>query len=589
VTETGAGEAAAPGGEGEAVLAGRYRILRKLGEGAMGAVYLGEHLRMGRKDAIKVISRTMAGSAEAVARFEREARNASFINHPHVCQIYDFGETDEGLAFLAMEFVEGETLGDVLQGAGGRLPVERALHIAVQTADALEAAHARSIVHRDLKPDNIMLARGRDGGDLVKVVDFGIAKGIGDDEGQAVTRLGFVIGTPEYMSPEQLSGDRLDGRSDIYSLALVLVKLLTGAFPFHATTAQELMLKRLTEPPRPLTDLAPGVLFPAGLQELLDRALARTAAERFATAGEFREALKQVLRGATGLQAMPAATVDLPVTRVGPITRDPGEAPGHTPAAAPPAPPAPPSAAPTPPPVAPGPTPPAPGGGDRTRWIAAAGVGAVVVLGALGWALTRGGGEEQVAAGPDVELPAPVPGEADPPVQPAPGPEARGAEGSSGGGAVPEATPPAGNTGGNTGPVDPPTPAPAPGIRVDPASARQVVNRQAIRFDDAISEGRSDMPMGAEVRGILEGGGPDAVRIRGVLLAARDTLTAVFDNPVVAGEDRARAAFNLGVLAEADPGTSREAMIEWFRRAVQLDPSNEAYRLTLQGLQGGFQ
>lgn len=583
MTEPGAGEGGGAGGEGqgEAVLAGRYRILRKLGEGAMGAVYLGEHLRMGRKDAIKVVSRTMAGSAEALARFEREARNASFINHPHVCQIYDFGETEEGLAFLAMEFVEGKTLSDVLAESGGRLPVERALHIAVQTAEALEAAHARSIVHRDLKPDNIMLARGRDGGDWVKVVDFGIAKGIGDDEGQAVTRLGFVIGTPEYMSPEQLSGDRLDGRSDIYSLALVLVKLLTGTFPFHATTAQELMLKRLTEPPRPLAELAPGVAFPAGLQEVLDRALARTAAERYATAGEFREELKAVLGGAVGLQAMPAATVDLPVTRVGPATRDPGEMAGGGASPVPSAPPAGPS------PGAPsgsGSAPATPGGG-RPPWMAAAGVGALVVVGIVAWGLTRGGGAEPPAPqGGGTQPAGAVTDAAPPPVDRDPAPESQG-------GATDPAPVPADSRppGGNTGSAEPPPPAPAPRIQVDPASARPLVTRQAIRFDDAISEGRGDMPTGAEVRGILAGGGPDAARIREVLVAARDTLTAVFDNPLVAGADRARAAFNLGILAEADPGASREDMIRWFRQAVELDPGNDAYRMTLQGLQGGLQ
>ena len=580
MTGTGAGGDAGPGGQGEAILAGRYRILRKLGEGAMGAVYLGEHLRMGRKDAIKVVSRTMAGSAEALARFEREARNASFINHPHVCQIYDFGETEEGLAFLAMEFVEGDTLTDVLQAAGGRLPVERALHIALQTADALEAAHARSIVHRDLKPDNIMLARGRDGGDLVKVVDFGIAKGIGDDESQSVTRLGFVIGTPEYMSPEQLSGDRLDGRSDIYSLALVLVKLLTGAFPFHATTSQELMLKRLTEPPRPLADLAPGVVFPAGLQEVLDRALARTAAERFSTAGEFRAALKEVLRGAPGMSAVPGTTTDLPATRVGPTTRGPGDVTGPS------RPPVTPPPVTAPPPAVPGPNPAAPAGGGRPAWLAAAALGGVIVVAAVGWALTRDEGGGEVAGGSGgTEVPVPAPPDdpdTDPEIGTGPAPAGDPSERPT----VPDDGPPAGE---ETRPIDPPPPATSPRIRVDPASARQMVNRQAIRFDDAISEGRTGIPTGAEVRGILEGGGPDAGRIRRVLVAARDTLLAVYEEPTVDGADRARAAFNLGVLAEADPGASREDMIGWFRQAVGLDPTNEAYRMTLQGLQGGLQ
>jgi len=578
----GAGEGAAGGG----ILAGRYRILRKLGEGAMGAVYLGEHLRMGRRDAIKVISRNMAGSAEALARFEREARNASFINHPHVCQIYDFGETEEGLAFLAMEFVEGQTLSDVMQAAGGWLPAERALPIALQTADALEAAHARSIVHRDLKPDNIMLARGRDGGDLVKVVDFGIAKGIGDDEGQAVTRLGFVIGTPEYMSPEQLSGDRLDGRSDIYSLALVLVKLLTGAFPFHATTAQELMLKRLTEAPRPLAELAPGVSFPPGLQEVLDRALARSAADRFPTAAAFGEALKGVLQGMAGGIRGPAVAGAVPSTRVAPSTRDPGNAapPGVGPAAG--------SMDGSAAVGSRGAHPPA--GGGRANWMVAGGAAAVVVLGGVVWALMGGEGGDpgEEVAGAQVELPSGSGG--GPPPLSAGDPDAGGVDvpvepsGPGGAASVPNPAPR-----GETPPVRTPdsgvtSPPTGPAIRVDPASALQLVNRQAIRFDDAISEGRSGMPTGAEVRGILEArGSQDAARIRGVMAAARDTLMAVWETPAVSGVDRARAAFNLGVLAEADPGASRNAVIQWFQRAVELDPGNEAYRMTLRGMTGG--
>jgi serine/threonine-protein kinase len=148
------------------VIAERYHIVKKLGEGGMGAVYLGEHVKMGRKSAIKVMSSAMAHDPEAIARFNREASNASRINHPNVCAIYDFGETPDGLIFLAMEFIEGGSLGDVLEREGS-LPLQRAADILAQTADALQAAHDLGIVHRDLKPDNIMLTRGRAGGDMV--------------------------------------------------------------------------------------------------------------------------------------------------------------------------------------------------------------------------------------------------------------------------------------------------------------------------------------------------------------------------------------------------------------------------------------
>src|SRR6185503_19217270 len=183
------------------VLSGRYRIIAKLGEGAMGAVYLGEHLKIGRRDAIKVLRAGIAGDAEAIARFTRGARNVSAIRHPNVCTIYDFSDTADGQQFLAMEYVQGETLKDILDRER-RLEPQRALDIAAQVADALQAAHDVGIVHRDLKPGNIMVERRIDGSDGVKVVDFDIAKGPSESEGAEVTRLGFVVGTPEYMSPE---------------------------------------------------------------------------------------------------------------------------------------------------------------------------------------------------------------------------------------------------------------------------------------------------------------------------------------------------------------------------------------------------
>ncbi len=267
------------------VIADRYHVIRKLGEGGMGQVYLAEHVRMGRKSAVKVMNPGMVHDADAISRFNREAANASRITHPNVAAIYDFGETSDGLIYLAMEFVEGEPLTNIIATAGA-LPPARAASIVRQTGDALAVAHEFGIVHRDLKPDNIMIARNRDGSDCVKVVDFGIAKAA-NVEAQKVTRTGLIVGTPEYMSPEQLAGDSLDGRSDIYSLALVGFAALTGQLPFPSETAQEAMIMRLTDRPRSLAEMKPDMAWPAELQAVMDRALARDAASRYPSASQF--------------------------------------------------------------------------------------------------------------------------------------------------------------------------------------------------------------------------------------------------------------------------------------------------------------
>jgi eukaryotic-like serine/threonine-protein kinase len=293
------------------VVADRYHVMKKLGEGGMGQVYLAEHVKMGRRSAIKVLNPSMAHDTEAVARFNREAANASRISHPNVCAIYDFGETPEGLIYLAMEFVEGEPLTDVLEREHV-LPPSRAVGIAMQVADALQAAHDLGIVHRDLKPDNVMLTRGRDGSDVVKVVDFGIAKAVGGSGTQKVTKTGLVVGTPEFMSPEQLSGDPLDGRSDLYALGLVLFKTLTGKLPFEGSTVQDTMVKRLTDEPATLADARPDLYFPPGLQATLDAALTRNPVDRYQSAAKFANDLAAVLglpRGSSGT-AIPATRPD---------------------------------------------------------------------------------------------------------------------------------------------------------------------------------------------------------------------------------------------------------------------------------------
>ena len=269
-------------------IADRYHITELLGVGGMGRVYLAEHVALGRKSAVKIIHPSLANSAEAISRFNREAANASRINHPNVAQVYDFGESD-GVLYLAMEYIEGEALATIIERLGP-MSTQRAAGIVTQVADALSAAHMLGIVHRDLKPENIMIGRRHDGGDWVKVVDFGIAKTMESEQGggsQNLTTVGVSLGTPEYMSPEQFAGEKLDHRTDIYSLALVLFNMLTGQLPYPKVTSKETLVKRLTTQPAPLATVRPDQPWPPGLQTALDRALAPDATERYSRATDF--------------------------------------------------------------------------------------------------------------------------------------------------------------------------------------------------------------------------------------------------------------------------------------------------------------
>ena len=310
------------------IIGDRYHVLSKLGEGGMGQVYLAEHVKMGRRSAVKVLHPGMVNDADAIGRFNREAANASRINHPNVAAIYDFGETTEGLIYLAMELVDGMSLAALIAQVG-TLDAARAASITLQVADALSVAHDMGIVHRDLKPDNIMIGRNRDGSDLVKVVDFGIAKAAGK-EGQTVTRTGHVIGTPEYMSPEQLAGDVLDGRSDQYSLALVAFNMFTGLLPFPGATSRESMTMRLTERPRRLGEMRPDLPWSDEVQEVMDRALEPNPADRYPQTVEFGRALwhavnalDAALRGTSSPQLghgfVPSATFAQSRTISGPV------------------------------------------------------------------------------------------------------------------------------------------------------------------------------------------------------------------------------------------------------------------------------
>ncbi|MBX6363199.1 MAG: protein kinase [Gemmatimonadetes bacterium] len=319
------------------VIGGRYRIERKLGEGGMGQVYLAEHVKLGRACAIKIMRPALMRDQDAIGRFAREAATAGRISHPNVAAVYDFGETEDGLIYLAMEHVEGTPLSAVL-ASRGRLPPAEAVEIAAQVAAGLNAAHELSIIHRDLKPDNVLLSYGRDGRPVVKVVDFGIAKAI-QEPGQNLTQTGMVVGTLEYMSPEQLIGEALDGRSDVYSLGCVLYEMLTGERTFGGSTGAALT-RRLTEPPPHPRARVPEV--PEALDAVVVRALARVAADRFATATELRDALLASIEAPapapTPPGAMPAAAPPAPATTPATATAPPATAPEASAATTPPAP-----------------------------------------------------------------------------------------------------------------------------------------------------------------------------------------------------------------------------------------------------------
>jgi serine/threonine protein kinase len=309
---------AAGGNDLEGSIVGdRYLILKKLGEGGMGRVYLAEHVKMGRKSALKVLHPGMVKDLNAITRFNREAANASRISHPNVAAVYDFGETTDGLIYLAMEYVDGESLGSVIE-RNGPLSARRAAEIVRQTADGLAVAHEVGLVHRDLKPDNVLLVLTRDGGDLVKVVDFGIAKAA-DDESEKMTKTGHVIGTPDYMSPEQFAGDTVDGRSDIYSLGLVAFNMLTGRLPFLSGSARESLIMRLTDTPLSLQRVNPSVEWPKDVQEVIGKALARDPNERYQSASEFGRAFYEAVSkmpDTTAHRPSPSDVRIVPPTRV---------------------------------------------------------------------------------------------------------------------------------------------------------------------------------------------------------------------------------------------------------------------------------
>jgi eukaryotic-like serine/threonine-protein kinase len=303
------------------VIADRYQVTALLGEGGMGRVYVARHVRLPQQVAIKVLHPSLVKDASAVARFNREAANAARIEHDRVARVFDFGETGDGAVYLAMEFVAGRTLRAVLAGDPPLAPT-RAANLIYQIADGLDAAHRLQIVHRDLKPDNILVATDEQGVDRVKIVDFGIAKAL-DGRDAKLTQTGMAVGTPEFMSPEQLFGEDVDARSDVYALGLVAFQCLTGTLPFLSDTPERAMTARLGAKPKPLAVVRPGVDWPSSLQVAFDGALAAEPTDRTASALAFGDAVVSAVEGWTGQSVLRGRTplsstaIPLPTPPVG--------------------------------------------------------------------------------------------------------------------------------------------------------------------------------------------------------------------------------------------------------------------------------
>jgi serine/threonine-protein kinase len=297
---------------GRDILNGSFRILQKIGSGGMGAVYKAIELQNNRMVGVKILHPKLANRKDLVSRFGREARALSQLSHPNTVRVFLYGELEDGALYIIMELLEGKNLNQTVRSEGP-FPVGRALPILIQACGALDEAHKAGIIHRDLKPENIFLVQTETLRDFPKLLDFGLAK-VGERQMRpgsiVLTQEGMVFGTPEFMSPEQAQGKTLAPSSDVYSLAVILYEVLTGKLPFEAKSAMDYIQMHVTGRPIPLNQRVPGRVFPALLEQIMDRALAKKETDRFASAADFAVAMQAVLDGATVLP--PAAFASSP-------------------------------------------------------------------------------------------------------------------------------------------------------------------------------------------------------------------------------------------------------------------------------------
>ena len=286
------------------LLDGRYRVLRMLGTGAMGEVYLVEHALLGRKEALKIVRPELVKDEQLVARFRREARATNRVQHLNVVSVYDFGRLSNGRFYLSMEYVEGETLRATLE-RDGRIPVRRAIHILVQLCEAIAHAHQHGVIHRDLKPENMLLTKHRGADDVVKVLDFGIAKIFAPDHQDSIgiSVQGEVFGTPNYMAPETIEGKESNPLLDIYAFGCIAYEILTGAPPFVGRQI-EVLHAHVTQMPQTLKEAFPLGNYSPAVEEIVRRCLEKLPEKRFQTAVELLAAIRAAASSVDVIEAV---------------------------------------------------------------------------------------------------------------------------------------------------------------------------------------------------------------------------------------------------------------------------------------------